>query len=351
MNNILKSSFLATALLITLSLISTNSFAQCIVTGNTPEGGEVVVCSGTDTNGITTTEQADDVTVEKSADITRTGKNAIDTLDGDDKVLVKGGMVRALSDRDAINLGIGNDELLMEAGTVIGGDEGINTSDGKNKITIKGGFIQGLTDEGIQTGNDEDEVYIMGGEIIGTDSAVQTFGADDKIIITGGLMIQDDNGSTTIEANEGNDLISVSHATIDGSMTNEGAIAGGQDDDIVRIGTGAKIIGTIYGNFFDIIGPGGTGFDTLVFEMAVPQKFIDQICSSILAQDPDAGSVTVIGLTYEWRDFDVILCELVPSDPRPIPTLSEWGLIAMAGVLGLAGLLYIARRRAAKASI
>ncbi len=31
----------------------------------------------------------------------------------------------------------------------------------------------------------------------------------------------------------------------------------------------------------------------------------------------------------------------------PIPTLSEWGLIAMAGVLGIAGFLIIRRRKAA----
>jgi hypothetical protein len=31
----------------------------------------------------------------------------------------------------------------------------------------------------------------------------------------------------------------------------------------------------------------------------------------------------------------------------PIPTLNEWGLIAMAGVLGIAGFLIIRRRKAA----
>ena len=31
--------------------------------------------------------------------------------------------------------------------------------------------------------------------------------------------------------------------------------------------------------------------------------------------------------------------------PRPIPTLSEWGLIAMAGVLGVIGLLAMRRRK------
>jgi len=33
--------------------------------------------------------------------------------------------------------------------------------------------------------------------------------------------------------------------------------------------------------------------------------------------------------------------------PRNVPTLSEWGLIAMAGVLGIAGLMVMRRRKAA----
>jgi len=41
----------------------------------------------------------------------------------------------------------------------------------------------------------------------------------------------------------------------------------------------------------------------------------------------------------------VTRCSL--TDPRPIPTLSEWGLIAMAGVLGIIGLVAIRRKRAA----
>jgi len=31
---------------------------------------------------------------------------------------------------------------------------------------------------------------------------------------------------------------------------------------------------------------------------------------------------------------------------RPIPTLSEWGLIAMAGILGIAALMVIRKRKA-----
>jgi len=37
----------------------------------------------------------------------------------------------------------------------------------------------------------------------------------------------------------------------------------------------------------------------------------------------------------------------VPAVIRPIPTISQWGLIAMAGVLGIIGFMAISRRKAA----
>jgi hypothetical protein len=40
-------------------------------------------------------------------------------------------------------------------------------------------------------------------------------------------------------------------------------------------------------------------------------------------------------------NFDTGQCQFVPSN---VPTLSEWGLVAMAGVLGLVGFFVIRRR-------
>ncbi len=39
------------------------------------------------------------------------------------------------------------------------------------------------------------------------------------------------------------------------------------------------------------------------------------------------------------------ICSDVIPGPAPIPTLSEWGLIAMAGVLGMAGFMIIRKRK------
>lgn len=49
-------------------------------------------------------------------------------------------------------------------------------------------------------------------------------------------------------------------------------------------------------------------------------------------------------------DENIGICrtELTPiRRVRPIPTLSEWGLIAAAGILGLAGLVVLRRKKAA----
>jgi hypothetical protein len=70
------------------------------------------------------------------------------------------------------------------------------------------------------------------------------------------------------------------------------------------------------------------------------------------------GTVTVLGFDYcctppdeegpilDW--FEVInraFDQCSPPLPRAVPTLSEWGLIAMAGVLGIVGFMVMRRRK------
>jgi exosortase sorting signal-containing protein len=52
------------------------------------------------------------------------------------------------------------------------------------------------------------------------------------------------------------------------------------------------------------------------------------------------GNVTIIGPTVEGLDGIAFGSEL-----QFVPTLSEWGLIAMAGLLGIAGLLFVRRKK------
>ncbi len=62
-------------------------------------------------------------------------------------------------------------------------------------------------------------------------------------------------------------------------------------------------------------------------------------------------SITTTGVQQNIGDFDIDMkglafdCGIPTGLARPIPTLSEWGLIAMAGVLGLVGFFAIRRRK------
>jgi len=52
---------------------------------------------------------------------------------------------------------------------------------------------------------------------------------------------------------------------------------------------------------------------------------------------------TVAGISSAL--LNVRFGEKIEIEPQPIPTLSEWGLIAMAGVLGIVGFMVIRRRK------
>lgn len=68
-----------------------------------------------------------------------------------------------------------------------------------------------------------------------------------------------------------------------------------------------------------------------------------RFCS--IAQGVD--STGELGLTEEQFQACVDTIEESCLFTRPIPTISEWGLIAMAGVLGLVGIAVIRRKRLA----
>ena len=82
----------------------------------------------------------------------------------------------------------------------------------------------------------------------------------------------------------------------------------------------------------------GTIFGALCGECSNPD--------TILTVDPDTGDVNFLGDAGQGGVSDLAFLNFVATD---IPTLSEWGLIALAGVLGLTGFMVIRRRKAAAA--
>ncbi len=99
----------------------------------------------------------------------------------------------------------------------------------------------------------------------------------------------------------------------------------------------------------DVLGP-GNGFDQLfLYEMGVITQLtnftgaeVDNIFQPSISCDGESfvfgGNVPDSRIQLFKGLFEVPV--------RPIPTLSEWGLVAMAGVLGIVGLLAIRRRKA-----
>lgn len=86
---------------------------------------------------------------------------------------------------------------------------------------------------------------------------------------------------------------------------------------------------------------------SIIFAMEVPEELLPFISSQIALADPEDGSITINGFFYSWENCELLVNNLVGvRNVRPIPTLSEWGLIAMAGVLGIIGLLTMRRRKA-----
>lgn len=71
-----------------------------------------------------------------------------------------------------------------------------------------------------------------------------------------------------------------------------------------------------------------------------------EIFSCEIIEGDDGPTVRLRSMDYEFcRQSLIERCNLRPQ--RAIPTMSEWGLIATAGVLGLVGLYAVRRRRAA----
>jgi len=65
--------------------------------------------------------------------------------------------------------------------------------------------------------------------------------------------------------------------------------------------------------------------------------------SKLIILDTETGETQIVGNLPDCSDG--LVFRILPS--RHIPTLSEWGLIAMAGILGIVGFMVIRRRKVA----
>lgn len=274
-------------------------------------------------------------------------------------VLPGAGIVTGDND-DAIVTDDGNDAITVDNGSIVAG-EGIETRDGMDVVNIIDSTLTSTdnSDDAVETGNDNDTVTFIRSVVTAGDDAASTGDGNDIVIVEDSSLITNtealdlSSGSDTveikgsivqggfginregIECGPGNDIITVEDSRVSGGES----IDCGTGNDLITFKTGANITDLINCE---------RDFDTLVFAMDVPEDQVISLTNEIFFANPAEDSIEINGLTYEWIDCELLVAELngVPLEPRPIPTLSEWGMIAMAGVIGIVGVLFAIRRKA-----
>jgi hypothetical protein len=86
-----------------------------------------------------------------------------------------------------------------------------------------------------------------------------------------------------------------------------------------------------------------------VFTDSLGQGFLTAIGWDYCCTPPDRPNEILAWYDVVNRAFNVCFPELATPPAANIPTLSEWGLISMAGILGMIGLFAALRRRKADA--
>ncbi len=268
----------------------------------------------------------------------------------------------------AIDLGNGANHVDVNRAAVVGEDRAINTGNGPDEITLNRAKVEG-TGSTLFFNSGDDNVVIKDSDVIttvggitisvgpGSDTAIITgstisTGPNISRAFTGGpgkedvtiinSTITNASSDVTVSLGADDDKVFVSYSTIT-NATADFPLRGAAGDDEITLGTGAVIPGGIDCDFENE----PQGFDTLIFAMEVLPGQIAALTELIENSSTPDGAVTINGILYLYRNCDQLIADLRVPEPRPIPTLSEWGIIAMAGVLGIAGLI-AARRRQSK---
>ena len=236
--------FLSTTFFLALAQ---NAYADCAVTGALGSSGQVVECSGADTDGYLGTVYPDDVSVLAGATVSVDIGDAIDTSSAADTITVNGGSISAPA--RGIDGGGGPDTITINDGSV-SGSAGIVGNTGDDIITINGGVVTG-TSTGIDGGAGDDTITIKGGIVSGGGRAIRGGGGDDTVILAG-------------------------DSTIIGLIQADGVVEDEGTADILR------------------------------FAMAVPADDLAALQAGLLAAIPAGGSIDINSYTYSWENFETI---------------------------------------------
>jgi len=231
--------------------------------------------------------------------------------------------------------GAGIDTIPANGGN---GGAAIETEDGNDQITVTDANLSARLSDAIEAGRGLNIINIIRSTLsvpIGGD-AIDTGNDKDIINITDSILF---GGNEALCTQSGDDEVTITRSTLTNGVGFTIALGGG--DDTLTLNTGAEIIG-IKDRGINC----SRGFDTIVFAMDVPEDLLALFSSQIATATLPDGSITINGLFYEWRACELLVNDLVGvRNIRPIPTLSQWGLIAMAAVLGIVGFMVIRRRK------
>ena len=263
---------------------------------------------------------------------------------GDDNILVNVLPNAAIDtqgqpgDLTAIDTANGDDEINVTSASVRAQKRAIDTGNGDDVVNVNLSLINSI-DENIMTGNDDDTVNVIGSDLESTEeNAISTGNDNDKVNVDNSILTSPDDDA--IDTGNDNDMLTITDSIITGgSGPFDFGIRLGNDNDMLTLNNGVTIIGGIQC---------GNDIDTIVFAMEVPLGSLERQSLIIAQAEPAGDTIEINGLTYTWENCELLVNDLKGvSVVRPIPTLSEWGLVAMAGLIGITGLIFYRRRATA----
>ena len=226
------------------------------------------------------------------------------------------------------------DEVTVEEGDLVSESETISTVQGDDEVKIMKSTVRSTDNTCIDTSDDDDLIEIIDSLVECSTTGIDGGGDDDTMLVEDST-IASLNGGNPVRGSGGNDTATIRNSLLRSTDT---AVSMSSGDDRVNLGTNARLNGIL---------DCGSGIDTLAFQMEVPEDALGFFGSRIAALVPgDVQSIEIDGLVYDLEDCEIFLNELVGvPNVRPIPTLSEWGLIALAGAMGVSGVFFVLRRR------
>ncbi len=218
-------------------------------------------------------------------DTTEYDTDGIELGDGNNQVTMIGAELLALGE-NGIQMGSGgtgeNTVTVTESEIICNADCISINSDGNSVVNVSKSKIESLDNEAIRTSDGNDIVTVTDSQILAGPQCCANYG-----IFTG----------------NGNDQVTITNSRVAGFRDADPpwAILLFADDDVLTLGTGARIDGLIRCD---------EGTDTINFAMSVPPASLAALGTELAGKNPAADSIIINGYTYQWENCEVLSNQL-----------------------------------------